>query len=93
LLLVIHAVKGPRVISRFKIVPGAAQILPSRVRRFDEHDLFLAPPPFQLLFSSDRVLHLLVRFEPDEPIAVVTRSKPLMLPPFVLEDPFVKICS
>ena len=85
----IHPIQGTSVIGGLKIVPLAAQVLPCRVPRLDERDLLLlAATLFSSFLPCDRPLHLLVRFEPDQPIAVVPRGKPIVLPPFVLEDPF-----
>jgi hypothetical protein len=46
LRLGIHPIQGTRVIRGLKIVPLAAQVLPCRVPRLNERDLFLSPPPF-----------------------------------------------
>jgi hypothetical protein len=74
------------VVSRLNVVPVAAQILPNRIRCFDQRNLLLAPPTLEFLFPRDGLVYLWVALKPDEAVAVVALGEAVMLSPLVLED-------
>src|SRR5947208_13132407 len=62
----INAVSSDRIIK---------QIAPSRVHRFDQRELFLSRPAFDLLLASDRIRHGRMYLVPDEQLAAISRRE------------------
>ena len=65
--------------SAFVSSPTSTQILPRRISHFDQCHLFLSPPALDLLFSGDRVVHILKSLKPHQPPAAVLRRESVAL--------------
>ena len=63
-----------------------AEVAPGRVGAFDQKDLFLAAPAFELLFAGDGVANVGERLEVDEFRRVVLRAEAGEESLFVLYD-------
>src|SRR6266702_6046369 len=79
------------VISWFAVVPIATQIHPSGVHRLNQSNLLCASPALHLLLPRNRLLNVLEVLEPDEAVAVVTRSETITFLPFVLKHALLQI--
>ena len=89
----VHAIHGTTIVSRLKIVPAAAQIVPNRVHGLDQCDLLPPSPALEFFFPRDRLTDVAVALEPDKTVAVVTLGKAVVLSPFVLENAPEKIAG
>src|SRR5258708_4955017 len=57
--------------------PIFCKVLPSRIYSFNQCDLLFAPPVFDLFFTPDGNLHVLVAFVVDQTMALVFLGKAL----------------
>jgi hypothetical protein len=91
LLLGAHAVRCTLQVSGFYVVPIPAEVDPRGIGLLDQCNLLFAPPSLQLLFACDGVADVLMDFEPDKSVAVVTLSEAVVLLSFVLEDALLQV--
>lgn len=89
--LSIHSASGTLEISGLDIVPVAAKVNPCRISCLNKRYLLRPAPAFQLLFAGDGFLDILMVFEPDEPVTVISLCEAIMLSPFMLEDPLMEV--
>jgi len=93
LLLGIHSIGRAAIFGRLAVISLSAQINPCGVQGLDEFDLSYSLPALQLLLACDRLRDRGVSFEPDQPIAVISSSKAIVLLPFVLEHSFMQVAG
>ena len=71
--------------------PFLCQIPPARVEGFNQSNLLLPPPTFQLLLAIDGSSNIIKALEVDEAIAAVLASEPLKLAALVFQNSPVEI--
>ena len=71
--------------------PFLSQILPAWVECFNQSNLLLPPPTFQLLLAIDGFPNIIKALEVNEAIATVLASEPLKLTALVVQNSPVKI--
>src|SRR5262249_9046254 len=74
-------------------VPSLAEIQPGWVELLDEPNLLDPRPTLQLLFTINRLVHVVKVFKIDEPIDSVSASETVAHVPFVLPDSLVQIAG
>src|SRR5579863_6054383 len=66
--------------------PFLCQILPAWVECFNQSNLLLPPPTFQLLLAIDGFSNIIIALEVNEAIATVLAGKPLKLTALVVQN-------
>ena len=91
LLSGVHAIGCPSQIGGLYVIPLLAQIDPRGIHLLNQADLLFAPPSLYLLFTGNGLRYILIPFEPDKSVAVISFREAVVLPPFVLEDAFAEV--
>jgi len=73
------------------VKPAFTQIFPIRVRFFDQRDLLLPKPSFDLFLTSDGCVHISGLLKMDQTCHVVSAGEARKQMVFVLIDPSLKL--